>query len=99
MLNFIDTHYQKITWLIVLLGFFIIFTAKDYLSLILFSYLLVGAVKSRDAIRKTLRNTPISAMIIYAIGMILLIAALTAIMLFSAGFIKEYILVFFGIFI
>ena len=90
MLNFIDTHYQKITWLIVLLGFFVIFTAKDYLSLILFSYLLVRAVKHRDPIRKTLQNTPISAMIIYAIGMILLISALTAIMLFSGGFIKEY---------
>ena len=90
MLNFIDTHYQKITWLIVLLGFFVFFTASDYLSLIMFSYLVVRAVKSRESIHKTLRNTPISAIIIYTIGMILLVAALSAIMLFSAGFIKEY---------
>ena len=90
MLNFIDTYYHKIIWLIILLGFFVIFTASDYLSLILFSYLLVRAVKHRDLIRKTLRNTPISSMIIYAIGMILLISALTAVMLFSGGFIKEY---------
>jgi len=90
MLNFIDKYYQKITWFILLLGFFVIFTASEYLSLILFSYLLVRAVKHRDPIRKTLRNTPMSVMIIYAVGMILLIAALTAIMLFSAGIIKEY---------
>lgn len=90
MLHFIDKYYQKITWFILLLGFFVIFTASEYLSLILFSYLLVRAVKHRDPIRKTLRNTPLSAMLIYAVGMILLIAALTAIMLFSAGFIKEY---------
>ena len=90
MLHFIDKYYQKITWFILLLGFFVIFTASEYLSLILFSYLLVRAVKHRDPIRKTLRNTPLSAMLIYAVGMILLIAALTAIMLISAGFIKEY---------
>ncbi len=90
MLKFIDTYYEKITWSIILLGLISLFIAKDYLSLVIFLYLLIRALKSRDSIRKILRTMPLSNMVIYAIGMIILILALVAVMLPSGDFIKKY---------
>ncbi|MEK5067810.1 hypothetical protein [Sporosarcina sp. FSL K6-1508] len=90
MLKFIDKNYEKITWFIILLGLITIFTAKQYLTLVLFFYLLIRSLKSRDSIIKTLRTTPLSTTITYVVGMILLIAALTVLMLFSGSFLKHY---------
>lgn len=90
MLKFIDKYYEKITWSIILLGLILLFVANDYLSLVLFLYLLIRALKSRDTIRKTLRTTPLSTMVIYVLGMIILIIALVFIMLYSGDFIKKY---------
>ena len=89
MMKFIDTYYEKITWSIIVLGLISLFAAKDYLSLVIFLYLLLRALKSRNSIRKILRTTPLSNMVIYASGMIVLILALVAIMLPSGDFIKE----------
>ena len=47
MLKFIDTYYEKITWSIIVLGLISLFAAKDYLSLVIFLYLLIRAIKSR----------------------------------------------------
>jgi len=90
MLKFIDTYYEKITWSIIALGLIVLFTANDYLSLVMFLYLLIRALKSRVSIRKILRTTPLSTMIIYATSMIALILALVAIMFISGDFIKKY---------
>jgi len=90
MLKFIDKYYEKITWLIILLGLILLFVANDYLILVFYLYLLIRALKSRDSIRKLLRTTPRSNMIIYATGMIVFIIALVAIMFSSGDFIKKY---------
>jgi len=90
MLKFIDTYYEKITWSIIALGLIVLFTANDYLSLVMFLYLLVRALKSRVSIRKILRATPLSTMIIYVTSMIALILALVAIMFISGDFMKKY---------
>lgn len=90
MLKFIDTYYEKITWSIILLGLISLFVEKDYLSLVMFLYLFIRAIRSRDSIRKVLRTTPLSNMVIYATGMIVLILVLVAIMFLSGDFIKNY---------
>jgi hypothetical protein len=90
MLKFIDTYYEKITWSIFVIGLISLFAAKDYLSLVMFLYLLIRALKSRDSIRKILRTTPLSNMVIYTTGMIVLILVLVAIMFLSGDFIKKY---------
>lgn len=90
MTNFIDKYYEKITWFILLLGFILIFTANEYLPIALFSYLIIKAIKFRKSIRTMLQQTPRSTMIIYALGMIVLIVALTATMLVSGSFIKKH---------
>ena len=90
MLKFIDKYYEKITWLIILVGLILLFVANDYLILVLYLYLLIRALKSRDSILKILRTTPLSNMVIYATGMIVFIIALVAIMFSSGDFMKEY---------
>lgn len=90
MIKFIDQFYEKITWLGLILGFILLFTASEYLFIVLFSYLLVRAIKFRKTIRKTLQNTPRSTMVIYALGMIALIATMTVIMLYSGSFIQQH---------
>lgn len=90
MLKFIDKYYEKITWLIILVGLILLFVAYDYLILVLYLYLLIRALKSRDSILKILRTTPLSNMVIYATGMIVFIIALVAIMFSSGDFMKEY---------
>ncbi|WP_342514080.1 hypothetical protein MKY34_04780 [Sporosarcina sp. FSL K6-1522] len=90
MTNFIDKHYEKITWFILLLGFILLFVANEYLSIALFSYLIIKAIKFRKSIRTRLQKTPRSTMIIYALGMVVLIVALTVTMLASGSFIKKH---------
>lgn len=90
MLKFIDKYYEKITWLIILVGLILLFVANDYLILVLYLYLLIRALKSRDSILKILRTTPLSNMVIYATGMIVFIITLVAIMFSSGDFMKEY---------
>lgn len=90
MLKFIDKYYEKITWSIIIVGLILLFVANDYLILVLYLYLLIRALKSRDSIRKILRTTPLSNMVIYAAGIIVFITALVAIMFSSGDFIKKY---------
>ncbi|MFJ7935335.1 hypothetical protein [Sporosarcina sp. NPDC096371] len=90
MINFIDKHYEKITWFILLLGFILLFVANEYLSIALFSYLIIKSIKFRKSIRTTLQKTPRSTIIIYALGMITLIVTMTVIMLYSSRFIQKY---------
>lgn len=86
MLTFIDKHYGKITWFIIALGFIFIFTVREYLSIVVLSFLVIKAIKFRDTIRKT----PLHKQIIHVGMLIVLIAALTIIILASASFIKEH---------
>ena len=90
MTTFIDKYYEKIYWFTLILGFILLFTASEYVSLVLFFYLLVRAIKFRKTIRKTLQNTPRSTMVIYALGTIVLIAALVVTMRFSSSFIQKH---------
>ncbi|WP_342507407.1 hypothetical protein [Sporosarcina sp. FSL K6-2383] len=90
MTTFIEKHYERITWFFLIIGFILLFTASDYVSLVLFFYLLVRAIKFRTTIRKTLQNTPRSTMFIYALGMIVLIAALVVVMWFSSSFVQKH---------
>ncbi len=90
MLTFIDKHYEKITWFIIALGFIFIFTAREYLSIVVLSFLVIKAIKFRDTIRDTIRKTPLHKQIIHVGMLIVLIAVLTIIILASASFIKEH---------
>lgn len=86
MLKYIDTQYEKITWLLIFLGVILFFVAKEYLSIVLFSFLLIKAVKFRD----TIRATPFRQLVIQIGLFILLIVMLIIIILTSASFMKEH---------
>lgn len=86
MLKFIDTQYEKFTWLLVFSGIILFFIAKEYLWIVLFSFLLIKAVK----LRNTIRTTPIPKLVIQVGLFILLIAVLAIIIIASASFMKEH---------
>ncbi|WP_156430958.1 hypothetical protein [Paenibacillus sp. FJAT-26967] len=73
MFRWIDKHYEKLTWMILLAGAILFFTARAYIGFSVTAYLIVSIVKERKAIRTRIKGTSARGKLYYLIGFMLLI--------------------------